>query len=100
MKKTLLLLICLSLPCLAQNDPRVMTNIYAPVASMNDFQDIFVSAYNAGNRNYIESMINPSAIPKQFTGSSSGISFLLPPLFNNSEVIQCIEEQKNGIKLR
>jgi hypothetical protein len=100
MKKTLLLLICLHLPCLAQNDPRVMSNSYAPVASIDEFKDIFVSAYNAGNRKYIEGMINPFGIPEKFRESSSPISFLLPPLFNNRVVIQRIEEQENGIKLR
>jgi len=100
MKETLLLLICLHLPCLAQNDPRVMSDSYAPVASMNDFKDIFVSAYNAGNRKYIEGMINPSGIPEQFREGVSPISLLLPPLFNNRVVIQRIVEQENGIKLR
>jgi hypothetical protein len=100
MKKTLILLFCLCIPSLAQNDPRVMSNIYDPVASMNDFKDIFISAYNAGNRKYIESMIHPSGIPEQFRGSMSPISILMPPLFNNSVVIQRIEEQEDGIKRR
>ena len=100
MKTLTLILFCFANLCIAQTDPRVMSNRYEPVSSLAIFKDTFIAAYNSGNRAYIESMVLNEAVPEHFQNKLNPINFLLPPHFNTHKIISNINERKDGIPQR
>lgn len=70
----------------AQTDPRVMGNRYAPVTSLPAFVDIFVAAYDSGNRDYIASMVLVDALVNPDAERIS-LEHLMPPFFNTRQKV-------------
>jgi len=97
MKYTLILVCLLTTVLHSQNDPRVQTNRYEPVETIALFIDIYKAAYNTGNRDYIESMIHPSAVGIEGEGKKI---VLLPPHYNTHVIIKEVIEDKDHLRDR
>jgi hypothetical protein len=96
--KCILLLICLSfsLSAAGQSDPRVMGNRYEPVTSISIFKDIFVAAYDSGNREYIKSMVLRDAVPQKLKDANRYVG-ILSPYFNTRIKVVGISEETDGL---